>query len=586
MLNSELLRFDEESGTWRMRDHRSIHYSDGRDNERLLATAFSEATDLSSDSYELEQWIRDWPSEYHLSRKRSQLLRGLRFNSTSKVLEVGAGCGAITRYLAENFDHVVSVEGNDTRARLARMRTKGLPNLVVSAPFQDVEFTQKFDLIFCVGVLEYSGAFIGGSRDPYDVAIETFASLLSDEGQLVLAIENQLGVKYWSGYPEDHTGHQFDGLEGYLKRPTFARTFGYDELRRRLERRFPVSEFLFPYPDYKTPSCVVAEGLFQRADVGEMLGNISARDYSPSAWRNKGPRRPDSRFVLPELVANGMAHKMANSFLVVASKARHAQASFEGLGVLYSTHRTRGFQTVTKISESPSGSITVRKELQSGHSEHLSHSLRIKTTESQWRNGESLQLASLRILGRKNARLSDLQPVLKQWIDYLDSLSHSSEPGRVEGTALDCGPRNLISGDAGDLVFIDQEWSWDATLRRETVVIRGLFHLLRSCHRPGGSISWSPVLPLRHHIRRLARDLGVETTINDFRDFYRVEETINRVVYNYRSSRVRFWTLCPAPLRVRRAVGLARGFGRWLGRAARRLKEALTLAGPRRPNRS
>ena len=39
-----------------------------------------------------ESHIKDWPSEYHLSSKRAQLLSGFEFDRKARVLEVGAGC--------------------------------------------------------------------------------------------------------------------------------------------------------------------------------------------------------------------------------------------------------------------------------------------------------------------------------------------------------------------------------------------------------------------------------------------------------------------------------------------------------------
>ena len=151
----------EDCGIWRLSDHTSFAYSDGSHAESYLQSVFERDIDLSSDSGDLNSYIKDWPSEYHLSNKRAQLLSGFDFPPELKVLEVGCGCGAVTRYLAENFDEVVSVEGSPTRARLAQMRTRGCENVsIVCAPFQQLQFTQKFDLIVCIGVLEYSPMFI------------------------------------------------------------------------------------------------------------------------------------------------------------------------------------------------------------------------------------------------------------------------------------------------------------------------------------------------------------------------------------------------------------------------------------------
>ena len=142
-------------------------------------------------------------------------MSGFSFDRSLRVLEVGCGCGAITRYLGENFDQVISVEGNINRARLARQRTRDLNSVsVICAPFQEIQFSQKFDIIFCIGVFEYSAAFIGGD-DPYDAALRYFSDMLTPDGMVVVAIENQFGLKYFNSAREDHLGAMFEGLEGY-----------------------------------------------------------------------------------------------------------------------------------------------------------------------------------------------------------------------------------------------------------------------------------------------------------------------------------------------------------------------------------
>jgi SAM-dependent methyltransferase len=170
------------SGVWRLRGHERFAYSDGSESEAYLGSVLARAKDLGSDSAELESAIRDWPSEYHLSPARSRLLSGFRFRRDARVLEVGSGCGAITRFLGETFDSVVAVEGSPSRAALARMRTRDLPGVtVVCAPFHDLRPQIAFDYIFCVGVLEYSSSFVAGA-DPHDVVLRRFAEWLAPAG--------------------------------------------------------------------------------------------------------------------------------------------------------------------------------------------------------------------------------------------------------------------------------------------------------------------------------------------------------------------------------------------------------------------
>jgi len=102
--------FDSTKGVFVAPDMRGISYKDS--SEEYLLRIFKNSVDLRSDSKELERYIRDWPTKYHLSVKRANLLRCLDFlnkHKDKKVLELGAGCGAITRWLGENIQEVHAV---------------------------------------------------------------------------------------------------------------------------------------------------------------------------------------------------------------------------------------------------------------------------------------------------------------------------------------------------------------------------------------------------------------------------------------------------------------------------------------------
>ena len=54
------------------------------------------------------------------ARSRANAVRALTLPTQSRVLEIGAGCGAITRYLGETFEQVDALEPMLARARVAR----------------------------------------------------------------------------------------------------------------------------------------------------------------------------------------------------------------------------------------------------------------------------------------------------------------------------------------------------------------------------------------------------------------------------------------------------------------------------------
>ena len=454
-------------GVWVRHEATPFTYSDGGAAERYLERVLASATDLGSSSAELASHIRDWPSEYHLSPKRAQLLRGLAFDPASKVLEIGAGCGAITRFLGETFDHVVAVEGSLARARLTRLRTRDLDHVeVVQSPFQELRFATRFDLIFCIGVFEYATMFATGA-DPHEAMLAALADLLAPGGVLVLAIENQLGLKYFTTSTEDHTGVMFDSVEGYPRYERKARTFGRADLEQRLRRHFENVRFLYPFPDYKTPSAVLTEEMLTRVDPAELIGSF------PSVDHGDRKRRPlfDEGLAWKEVAANGMVPAMANSFLALAAKRADGGVRLDSLGRLYSKDRRPEFATLTRFLGDEDGRVSVTKIRTAGGTEFVEGSLRHREWSGPWHEGVSLYYNMTR---RMRSRDLDLAAMLEPSRVWFDDLRRSASGPNVPGDRLDSNWRNCyVVGDACE--YIDQEWEWTEPLPIRLVVARVLY---------------------------------------------------------------------------------------------------------------
>lgn len=541
----------DSSSVWRLKSHEEFGYSDGSGSERYLHKVFSESQDLSFRSTELETYIKDWPSEYHLSTKRAQLLSGFNFDRSLRVLEVGCGCGAITRFLGETFDEVVSVEGSIHRARLARARTRDLNSVsIVCSPFQKLEFAQKFDIIFCIGVFEYSAAFIEGA-DPYEAAAQYFSEILSPEGILVVAIENQFGLKYFNGAREDHLDTPFEGLEGYRRNSTVAKTFGKKELQERLGRYFPNTQFFYPFPDYKMPDCVLSQEFLSSGRAGELVSQLPSSDYSGHMFQlwNEG-------MTALELSKNNMLDFFSNSFLVVAGKGPLNRAQFEHLGILFSSGRSKPFKTETRVRGSATGNIQVEKR-RLFQEVSTDQRLRLQETTSEWKDGLSVfSEVRSRSLSRELSPAEIFQPCLAWKERLLQDARIEHRVHWLPGAHIDSIWPNAYV-EHGRCHLIDREWTWHADIRLNVLVIRAIYDFLIKMEASGETLpalrDWSG----RNLICRIAAAIGIELTAQDFAAFLDLESHIAPIVSGTSTSRQRLliqWMMVHRP--SRRAVRL------------------------------
>lgn len=282
-------------------------YSDGAIEDRLLEIAENYREEELNGVIAAE---KDWAVLYHMSHVRRNIIDWLPMKKTDRVLEIGAGCGAITGALTKKAGQVTSVDLSRKRSLVNANRHRDCENLkILVGNFQDIEknLTETYDLITLIGVFEYAQGYIGTAQ-PYTEFLRQIAGHLAPDGRLVIAIENRLGLKYWAGCREDHTGNYFEGLENYPE-PCGVRTFVRPELEKIFsEVGFTKWQFYYPYPDYKLPMTIYSDEYLPHK--GELNTNI---------WNFDRERMVlfDEEKVFDSLIESGLFPLYANSYLVV-----------------------------------------------------------------------------------------------------------------------------------------------------------------------------------------------------------------------------------------------------------------------------
>lgn len=254
---------------------------------------------------------RYWAVMYHLSRQRENIAEPMELYKDDEVLEIGAGMGAITGALARKCKRVDCIELSKRRSLVNAYRHRDYDNIFITVGnFQDIKIEKKYDVITLIGVLEYAYHYMD-SETPYEDFVKKMTSCLKPGGRLYIAIENKLGLKYFSGYHEDHLGAPYVGLEGYEKKDK-VRTFTRSELKALLEENgFSNLEFYYPFPDYKLPTVIYHESMIKDADI-EFLED---HNFDIPVWHNF-----DTNKVFEKLKGTEERKMLANSFLVEAIK--------------------------------------------------------------------------------------------------------------------------------------------------------------------------------------------------------------------------------------------------------------------------
>ncbi len=465
------------------------NYRDGAEADvlRLVQTA----GDRRSDSDEIVWYAKNWAQRYHLDPARANVVRALDLPPDARVLEIGAGCGAVTRYLGEACALVDALEPVPARAAAAAARSTDLDNVAVFVgEIADVPAQPSYDVIIVIGVLEYVGAG-SDALEPYREFLKEAAQRLVDGGTLVLAIENQLGVKYLVGAREDHTGRVFDSIESYPS-GGHARTFNRRTLEGLLRDTGLIPQTLGAFPDYKMTRAVLGEF----PDDASSLAYRIPRFPSPDWTGKRRPRLADERSVWRSLAEAGLAGEFANSFLVLAGKQSSSTLwPAERSAVFYSQNRRAELTTETVVEQQSGRLVFRRHPLAPERSDDST--VRIRANTAPFRPGSDLS----QVIARTG--LEGAEPYLRQWLELVDSAIRDGDPG-----VLDLVPHNLILGEDGVLYPIDEEFVVPDVSRMH-VVRRGIYLLAKEVASMSPAARWAPATTVGEIMLALGELVGL-----------------------------------------------------------------------------
>ena len=512
-----------------------ITWRDGA--EERMKSIFLSTDDRSSASDFLASHITDWPSRYHLDRRRTNILRPINFDKSMRVLDVGAGTGVMSRYAAERGAEVVALEGDSMRAELASLRCEGLNVDVRCGSVNDFDDSEGFDLILVIGVLEYATSHPAGSSG----FLKKLSQLLNPDGSIVIAIENQMGLAYWMGANEDHLNEPWVGLEGYVSTSS-VKTFSKPVLSSLLtDAGFKHQNWLYPFPDYKLPLTILSDRAYMENDRVDLIDQLVGSPVD----RSRSGVLPffDTRALHRQVIDSDMGQDMSNSFLVICRLNESKSILDEDvIAWRFSGDRKKDFLGVRQVTVEDGTRKINRKPAYENISSESSWLIQ-KNDESsaeKYVSGPNLEQLALRSLREGN--LKDFETLLSMFDDWLtlntctppaDSEIHpflTDLSSEVLGEGfIDCGFDNLVFED-GVLKLIDDEWSASGGVNADLAIARSLWKLSYLIVKSGSKVPWTSNMSIEDLTIKFLEMFPKDLRNDLLTDFYKAEASLRSVV--------------------------------------------------------
>ncbi len=271
---------------------------------------------------------------YFLYHLRHNLFNWYPFKKEGKLLEIGSGYGQLTSLFTQKVNNVTAIENSQSKADLISDKF-GNVNVSLS-DFNKLDIDDKFDYIILCNTFEYAKAFMD-CENPYVDYLNYLKTFLKEDGVILIALSNRLGLKYFAGFKEEHTNQFFAGIDGYVN--DNVETFTKPELINIIENSgFHNYKFFYPYPDHEFPHVISTDEFVNKIPYAEKPIYFKQRSY----LFNEDALNQN-------FAKDNMADYFANSFLV---EIRNSDKKYETDNIKFvriNSQRKPEFQTTTII---------------------------------------------------------------------------------------------------------------------------------------------------------------------------------------------------------------------------------------------
>ncbi len=267
------------------------------------------------------------PYLYALSPQRENLIEWYPFRKGASILQVGSDFGAITGALAQKAASVDVLDSCVEDLEVNRLRH------VVQGGAEHIRYVAgdlcQYSAQAAGEQVVYDYVVMAGSLgERWKEELSAACSLVGPGGELLLAVTNPFGMKYWAGakrdsvcYSKDHILRMFEDLGGSL-------------------------EFYYPMPDWRLPVTIFSDRYLP--GKGDLTDTVTAYDYPRYLLMDVGAS-------FDAVCEDGQFDRYANAYFVVWKKDKKTVDAVESpaespiIYAKYNRTRREQFQLKTVI---------------------------------------------------------------------------------------------------------------------------------------------------------------------------------------------------------------------------------------------
>ncbi|MBR2743799.1 MAG: hypothetical protein IKE01_00680 [Clostridia bacterium] len=350
---------------------------------------------------------------------------------------------------------------------------------VTSCCYKNFKIDGKYDYITLIGTYEYAPLMVN-LPNPYVELLKKLKSHLNENGKLLLAIDNRIGVKYLVGGRSELYHKIFEGIESCICN-TLPNLLTKNEIITQINSAgYNFYKFYYPLPDYKNTSVIYSDQYLPKS-------NHSKIKY-PAKYDKGSIILYSEEKAIKQICNAGLFDNLTNSFLVELSNNNLlSKTKF----VSYNTYRKCKYQTILTI-ESDKVQKVAANSISQKHIDEIGWNItKLKELDfnivDQYANGkiesEYVQFEELDkqiVTLIQNNKIDESIKLISSWYTYISDRLHKQNENNenifrhfkidipesikselifVKEGFIDLSFENTFFYD--DYMFYDQEWYYE-----------------------------------------------------------------------------------------------------------------------------
>lgn len=135
---------------------------------------------------------------------------------------------------------------------------------------QDLQIQGTYDYITLIGTFEYAPTIIENEK-AYSTFLRNLKEHLNEDGKILLAIDNRLGIKYLAGAKSKYYSRIYEGVESEI-RQKMPNLLLKKEIEKFIkEAGFSNYKFYYPLPDYRNTNSIFTDEFLPKSNHSKIL---------------------------------------------------------------------------------------------------------------------------------------------------------------------------------------------------------------------------------------------------------------------------------------------------------------------------